>query len=104
FPGNVARGDVQVVDPRAYSKRTGYGGPREPNLALLRSLHRLHPSAIAFECLDPLLGRTVAIDVQSLETKLVRMVRGGYCFEQNGLFLHVLSTLFTPLAARVRWM
>jgi N-hydroxyarylamine O-acetyltransferase len=98
---------VHVVDLDAYFERIGYRGTREPNLALLRSLHRLHPSAIAFESLDPLLGRPVAIDVRSLETKLVRMGRGGYCFEQNGLFLHVLSTLgfaVTPLAARVRWM
>ena len=33
--------------------------------------------------------------------------RGGYCFEQNGLLLQVLTGLgysVTPLAARVRWM
>lgn len=96
-----------MVDLDAYFERIGYRGTREPNLALLRSLHLLHPSAIAFESLDPLQGRRVAIDVESLENKLVRMGRGGYCFEQNGLFLHVLSALgfvVTPLAARARWM
>jgi N-hydroxyarylamine O-acetyltransferase len=105
--GDIAFQGVHVVDLDAYFERIGYRGTREPNLVLLRSLHRLHPSAIAFESLDPLLGRPVAIDVQSLETKIVRMGRGGYCFEQNGFFLHVLSTLgfaVTPLAARVRWM
>ena len=33
--------------------------------------------------------------------------RGGYCFEQNGVFLRVLEALgfqVTPLSARVRWM
>ncbi|HTU56944.1 MAG TPA: arylamine N-acetyltransferase, partial [Polyangiales bacterium] len=37
-------------------------------------------------------------------TKLVEQRRGGYCFEQNGLFLRVLSALgfqATPMAARV---
>ena len=32
--------------------------------------------------------------------------RGGYCYEQNGLFSQVLETIgfgFTPLAARVLW-
>ena len=47
------------------------------------------------------------IDPDSLERKLVRSRRGGYCFEQNGVFLLVLTALgyaVTPLAARVRWM
>lgn len=37
----------------------------------------------------------------------MRSRRGGYCFEQNGVMLQVLSALgfdVTPLAARVRWM
>ena len=47
------------------------------------------------------------IDLPSLERKLVAGRRGGYCFEQNGLFLQVLRSIgfvVTPLAARVRWM
>jgi N-hydroxyarylamine O-acetyltransferase len=49
----------------------------------------------------------VRIDPDSLERKLIASRRGGYCFEQNGLFLLVLQALgfsVTPLAARVRWM
>ena len=47
------------------------------------------------------------LDPESLQGKLVAGRRGGYCFEQNGLFLRVLQALgfaVTPLAARVRWM
>lgn len=43
----------------------------------------------------------------ALVNKLVRQKRGGYCYEQNGLFSQVLETIgfdFTPLAARVLWM
>lgn len=91
----------------AYFKRIGYDGPRAPTIEVLRALHARHPAAIAFENLDPLLGRPVVLDPASLETKLVHGGRGGYCFEQNGLFLLVLTALgfsVTPLAARVRWM
>jgi N-hydroxyarylamine O-acetyltransferase len=82
-------------------------GGRAPTPQLLSALHLAHPAAIAFESLDPLLGRPVRIDPNSLERKLVLSRRGGYCFEQNGVFLQVLTALgfnVTPLAARVRWM
>ncbi len=95
------------VDLDAYFARIGYGGPRAPTLDVLSALHLLHPKAIPFESLDPLLGRPVRIDAASLEAKLVRGRRGGYCFEHNGVFLRVLAALgfaVTPLAARVRWM
>jgi N-hydroxyarylamine O-acetyltransferase len=95
------------IDLDAYFARIGYDGPRQPTLAVLRALHRLHPEAIPFESLDPLFGRPVLIDAASLERKLVRGSRGGYCFEQNGVFFRVLRSLgftVTPLSARVGWM
>ncbi len=93
-------------DLDAYFARIGYEGPRVSSLAVLRELHRLHPRAIAFENLDSFLGRPVALDLPSLEDKLVRGRRGGYCFEQNTLFREVLTALgfsVTGLAARVLW-
>ncbi len=95
------------IDLDAYVRRIGYLGPPEPTLEVLAALHLAHPAAIPFECLNPLLGRPVLLDAPALEAKLVRGRRGGYCFEQNGLFLRVLRQLgfvVTPLSARVRWM
>jgi N-hydroxyarylamine O-acetyltransferase len=94
-------------DLDAYFRRIGYSGPGAPTLDTLRALHTLHPQAIAFENLDPLLGRPVRLDLASLQAKLVRAGRGGYCFEQNALFGHVLRALgfdFIGLGARVLWM
>jgi N-hydroxyarylamine O-acetyltransferase len=48
----------------------------------------------------------VRIDPEALHAKLIAGRRGGYCFEQNGLFLLALRGLgfeVTPLAARVLW-
>lgn len=90
----------------AYLSRIGYDGPRVATLQVLRDLHRLHPAAIAFENLDPFLDRPVALDLATLEHKLVGSRRGGYCYEQNILFWKMLSALdFTVsgLAARVLW-
>jgi N-hydroxyarylamine O-acetyltransferase len=95
-----------VLDLDSYLKRIGYSGPRTATLETLRALQALHPLSIPFENLDTLCGRPVALDLRSLERKLVQSRRGGYCFEQNLLFKHVLAALgfdAAALAARVVW-
>src|SRR5437667_5532885 len=93
------------TDLDAYFARIGYAGPRTPTLATLHAVAGHHAAAIPFENLDVLLNRAPRLDVASLEQQLVQARRGGYCFQQNGLLLHVLGTLgfkVTPLSARVR--
>jgi N-hydroxyarylamine O-acetyltransferase len=93
-----------MIDLDAYFRRIGFAGPAAADRATLDALHRLHPQAIAFENLDPLLGVPVRLDAAALEDKLVRSARGGYCYEQNLLFMHVLRALgfdVRGLAARV---
>jgi len=51
-----------MIDLDAYFARIGYAGARTPDLATLRAIHALHPAAIPFENLDPLLGRPVPLD------------------------------------------
>jgi len=49
------------------------------------------------------LKRRIHLDAGSLERKLVAEKRGGYCFEQNGLFAAALRSLgfdVTGLAAQ----
>ncbi|HVY65454.1 MAG TPA: arylamine N-acetyltransferase [Gammaproteobacteria bacterium] len=95
-----------MLDLDAYFARIGYQGPWTPTLDTLRALQAQHPLAIPFENLDSLAGRGVCLDSESLQQKLVRTSRGGYCFEQNLLFSHVLRALgfsVTALAARVVW-
>ena len=97
---------LPAIDIEAYFARIGHAGPRAPTLDTLRELHLRHVQAIPFENLDPLLGRPVRLDLHALAQKLVRDGRGGYCFEHNLLFGHVLRTLgfrVTGLAARVLW-
>jgi N-hydroxyarylamine O-acetyltransferase len=93
-------------DLSAYFARIGYDGPRAPTLETLRAIQLLHPQAIAFENLNPLLGLPVRLDIESLQHKLIRSRRGGYCFEHNGVLLQVLRALgfrVAGLAARVVW-
>lgn len=91
------------VDLGAYFTRVGYDGPRKPTLDTLRALHRLHPQAIAFENLTPLLGEPVPLDAPSLHAKMVRDGRGGYCFEHNLLFASVLEALGFKFRVLTGW-
>ncbi len=97
---------MSQLDLHAYLERIGYTGPCTATLETLRALHLSHAQSIAFESLNPLSGRPVLLDLPSIERKLVREGRGGYCFEHNLLFRHVLQTLgfeVTGLSARVLW-
>ena len=97
---------MTAIDLDGYFQRIGHEGPRKPTLETLRALHVRHTEAIPFENLNPFLRRPVRLDPASLEQKLVRDGRGGYCFEQNLLFRDVLTALgyrVRGLAARVVW-
>jgi N-hydroxyarylamine O-acetyltransferase len=93
------------LDLDAYLRRIEYTGPRNTDAATLEALQRAHVTHIPFENLDVILGRGIALDLPSLQAKLVAGRRGGYCFEQNLLFSSVLQAFgfaVTQLAARVR--
>ncbi len=95
-----------VFDLDAYCRRIGFGGGRSATLETLRAVHRLHPLAIPFENLDVILRRGVQLDAASLQDKLIRRGRGGYCFEQNmlmSLALRAFGFDVTYLTGRVRY-
>jgi N-hydroxyarylamine O-acetyltransferase len=90
----------------SYFDRIGYAGADAPTLDTLAALHALHPAAIAFENLDPLMGRPISLAPGAVAAKLLAAGRGGYCYEHNTLFLAVLRALgmsARSVAARVMW-
>jgi N-hydroxyarylamine O-acetyltransferase len=96
----------QPLDLDAYLARIAYEGRLEPRFETLHALHYQHASHIPFENVDVQLGRPIRLDLESLQQKLVVRRRGGYCFEQNGLFAAVLRKIgfrVTTLSARVRY-
>jgi N-hydroxyarylamine O-acetyltransferase len=76
-----------------YFARVGYHGDTTPSLATLRGLHRAHLLSIPYENLDIHLGVPLTLDPECIFAKLVDERRGGWCYEMNGLFGHVLETL-----------
>lgn len=89
-----------------YLQRIGFMGEPRVDVASLRALATAHIAAIPFENLDPLLGTPVRLELAAIEHKLVESGRGGYCFEQNGLFIAALRAIgfeVSGLIARVLW-
>jgi Arylamine N-acetyltransferase len=77
----------------SYFARLNWTEAAEVSEATLRALHLRHNCTIPFENLDVLLPREIQLDDQSLEDKLIAARRGGYCFEQNGLFERALREI-----------
>src|SRR5262249_29151135 len=94
------------LDLAAYLERIQYRGDPRPDVTTLHDLHLAHATHVPFENLDVLLGRPIRLDLDSLQAKIVRGRRGGYCFEQNVLLAAVLEHVgfrVDRLAARVRY-
>jgi N-hydroxyarylamine O-acetyltransferase len=88
----------------AYLDRIGAERPARPGLAGLRELHRRHLRSVPFENLSIHLGEPITLEPASLVGKLTGSRRGGFCYELNGAFAALLTTLgyrVTMLAARV---
>lgn len=94
------------VNIDAYFERISFSGSIAPTLETLQQLHALHPAAIPFENLDPLLDVPVRLELKNLEQKLLYDKRGGFRLEHNLLFKALLDSLdysVKGLAARVYW-
>uniref|UniRef100_A0A3Q4AK92 arylamine N-acetyltransferase n=1 Tax=Mola mola TaxID=94237 RepID=A0A3Q4AK92_MOLML len=93
------------MDVQAYLSRIGYTGPLSPNLDLLRSLHTQHLLSVPFENLTTHSGGQVQLELPLLYDKIVNRRRGGFCYENNGLFSWLLTELgfqVTHLSAQVK--
>ena len=78
---------------RNYLRRTGASVSGRPTLELLGDLLRAHVTHVPFENLDVQLGSRLSTDVEAAYEKIVERARGGWCYEQNGLFGWALGEL-----------
>ncbi|MEU5157432.1 arylamine N-acetyltransferase [Glycomyces sp. NPDC021274] len=93
------------LDLDAYLGFLGYEGDRAPTLETLRVLQRAHVLTVRWDTLDSFLYQKVRLDLPSLQDKLIRRGRGGYCYEHVTLFAAALERLgfrFTAVSGRVQ--
>ncbi|MEP2026497.1 MAG: arylamine N-acetyltransferase [Reichenbachiella sp.] len=89
--GNQSK--LPKIDVDKYLQRIKCQRERVPNLKYLKSLHKSHLINIPFENLDIHMGNQIILDVKRIYNKIVLNKRGGFCYELNGLFYHLLSQL-----------
>lgn len=80
------------IDVDAYLKRIGLE-KKPPSLAYLKELQKAHLIHIPFENLDIHYRSKIILDYKKIFDKVVKRGRGGFCYELNGLFYHLLSNL-----------
>lgn len=83
-----------LPDVDAYLARINYSGSKEPTLETLSGLMWAHLTNVPFENEELIRkNQQASLNVKDLYDKIVVRRRGGYCFEQNGLFFKLLKAL-----------
>ena len=76
-----------------YLERIEWSGDLRPTADVLGALMRAHIHHVPFENLDVQLGKSLTTRVDDAYEKIVNRKRGGWCYEQNGLFGWALSEI-----------
>ncbi len=74
----------------AYRERIGLAENIVVSEASFEAMHRAQVFTMPFENLDIHLGRGIKVSPEAIYEKMIKQVRGGYCFELNGLLLQAL--------------
>ncbi len=72
-------------------ERINYSGELTPDLAVLFDLHEHHVRNVPFENQDVQHEVRIKLDLPHLFRKVVEHRRGGFCYELNHLFYHLLK-------------
>lgn len=91
------------LDVGAYLREVGLAQALEwePTVRTLTRLQRAHLDAFAFADVTTALGGVPRLDLATLEQRMVKEHRGGYCLEHVTLFAAVLEALGFACALRL---
>lgn len=81
------------MDKKKYLSKIAYSGDLNPSLDLLCKLQKAHLLHIPFENLDIHYGQPIDLKVDKIFKKIILENRGGFCYELNGLFYELLTSL-----------
>lgn len=76
-----------------YLARIGVARPARSDLEALRTLCSAHLATTPFENLSIHLGEPIVLSANALFDKIVTRRRGGFCYELNGAFAALLTSL-----------
>ncbi|RED94108.1 arylamine N-acetyltransferase family protein [Marinoscillum furvescens] len=87
------RPKAEAIDTAKYLERIRVNHSPKLDLKYLKTLHRAHLLHIFFENLDIHYRQPIILHVGQLYEKVIVKKRGGFCYELNGLFYHLLANL-----------
>ena len=93
----------KTLQIQSYLNRIGINKIKIPSLEFLTELQNRHLLSIPFEDLD-IPGKRIKLDLNKIYQKIIPTKRGGFCYELNGLFHWLLTSLgfrVDMLSARV---
>ena len=79
-----------MIDKKAYLRRINYCTDPKVDHQSLFELQKNHQLNIPFENLDIHYGASIILDPMRIQEKILPSKRGGFCYELNGLFYHLL--------------
>ena len=82
-----------IMEIRDYLKRIGVQKAEEPSLKFLTNLQSRHLLSIPFEDLDIPDRTRIELNLEKIFNKIIPTNRGGFCYELNGLFHWLLTSL-----------
>jgi N-hydroxyarylamine O-acetyltransferase len=81
------------MDFKAYLERINYQGALLPTVETLRDLQIAHLLSVPFENLSIHSNEPIILEDAALFEKIVLRLRGGFCYELNGLFAALLRQI-----------
>jgi len=81
------------MDTAKYLSRIGLSDVPAPTLPALFEIQKAHLYSVPYENFDILMGKRLSLCPDALYDKIVVNRRGGYCFELNELFGHLLRAI-----------
>lgn len=82
-----------MIDIQTYLERIGIEQIEKTDLEFLSQLQMQHVLHVPFENLDVINHVLISLDTDAFYKKIVKKNRGGFCYELNGLFNHLLEKL-----------
>lgn len=91
---------LSASQAQEYLRHLGMPDALEPTRANLDALIKVHLERVTFENLDNLLDRPAPLDAEAVLDKVMRLGRGGCCYELNSIFGRLLLALGYRLQLR----
>jgi arylamine N-acetyltransferase len=81
------------MDTAAFLRHLGVAEHTEPGIEALSELHQAFVGTVPYESVQFQFGQGGPMDPEAVAQRIVAREAGGYCFQLNGVFAHLLTSL-----------